>query len=223
LQGISHETSTTLNNSLWFLKDAFPHGSFPLGAVHEFLAFNPEDKAASLGFISSVLSNLINNENICIWISPNKDYFPSALPAFSLCPDNCFFIRHHNEKELLWVTEEFLKYDQITAVVVEINSLDFTTSRRFQLAVEKSKVTAFVLRTDHKKICNNACVSRWQVKSIPSHPAFPGVGFPCWEINLQRMRNGKPYTLELECIHGKLQLLTPSPAIAIHHSKKAAG
>lgn len=222
-KGNCFESSEKLNNSLWFLKDAFPREKFPLGCVHEFLAFNNEDIAATRGFISTLLSNLIDEKNYAVWINRNNDHYPSALPSFSLSPQNCLFIRHYNEKELLWVTEEFLKHEQLTALVAEIRSLDFTTSRRFQLAVEKSKATAFILRTDEKKLGNNTCVSRWQVKSIPSNPEYPGIGFPCWQVDLQRMRNGKPITIELECINGKLQILHQQAAVHIHIPKKVAG
>ena len=190
LQGFGQINNDKLSNALWFFKDAFPNGQFPLGCVHEFQAFSPEDMAASRGFISSILSHLLHEKNIVAWISNRQDHFPSALSKFAISPDQFLFIRHSNEKELLWVAEEFLKYDQLSALVAEFKSLDFTASRRFQLAVEKSKVTAFVLRTDSSKITNNSSVSRWQVKSIPSSGNdLPGVGFPAWEVALQKIRN----------------------------------
>jgi protein ImuA len=225
IQGLRQVNSNMLDEALWFFKDAFPAGKIPLACVHEFQAFNAEDMAASRGFISAVLSNLVLENNIAVWISHQQDHFPSALSKFSLSPDRFLFVRHSNEKELLWVAEEFLKYNQLTALVAEFKKLDFTASRRFQLAVEKSKVTAFILRTDAGKITNHSCVSRWQVKSIPSltNNDLPGIGYPAWEVALLKMRNGKPLTLEVECRNGKLHLLKQQQAMLIHPHKKATG
>ncbi|RYF91424.1 MAG: Error-prone repair protein ImuA [Chitinophagaceae bacterium] len=224
LQGLHRVHNHALDEALWFFKAAFPAGQFPLGCVHEFQAFTAEDMAASRGFISSILSHLLQDKNMAVWISRQQDHCPPALPAFSISPDRFLFVRHHNEKELLWVAEEFLKYEQLTALVAEFSHLDFTASRRFQLAVEKSKVTAFVLRTDAGKITNNASVSRWQVKSIPSaKTGLPGVGFPAWEVALLKMRNGKPLTVSLEYRNGRLQLLQQAQTIVIASPEKATG
>lgn len=224
LQGLRRVNNNRLDEALWFFKEAFPNGQFPLGCVHEFQAFNPEDMAASRGFISSILSNLLQEKNIAVWISSQRDHFPAALSKFALSPDLFLFVKHNNEKELLWVAEEFLKYDQLTALVAEFRNVDFTASRRFQLAVEKTRATAFVLRTDAAKINNNASVSRWQVKSIPSdNHDLPGVGFPAWEVSLQKMRSGKPLSVELECRNGKLHLLQQQEIRVIHARKKATG
>jgi protein ImuA len=223
MQGLSKATEPSLDAALWFLKDALPAGKFPLGCSHEFLAFHPEDMAATRGFICSLLSHIIKGEKIGVWISGSRDHFPTALHKFSVSPDQFFFIRHHNEKELWWVAEEFLKYEQLSVVVVELRALDFTVSRRFQLAVEKSQVTAFVLRTDEKNIRPNTCVARWQIKSIPSYneAGLPGVGFPCWQVELQRIRNGKPALVELQYRHGKLTLLNAGSTLQILSPKKA--
>lgn len=223
-QGLRRTNNNLLDEALWFFKDAFPNGQFPLGCMHEFLAFNPEDMAASRGFISSILSNLLKAKNIAVWISSQRDHFPSALSKFALSPDLLLFVKHNNEKELLWVAEEFLKYDQLSALVAEFKNVDFTASRRFQLAVEKTKATAFILRTDATKLTNNASVSRWLVKSIPSNNNdLPGIGFPSWEVSIQKMRSGKPFTVEVECRNGKLHLLSQQKTIVIPSLKKATG
>src|SRR4029078_4613727 len=83
---------------------------------------------------------------------------------------------------------------------------DFTTSRRFQLAVEESRVTGFILRTK-ESINTTACVTRWKIKHISSRTEndIPGVGFPAWEVALVKVRNGKPGNWQLEWRGGKLK------------------
>lgn len=224
-EGMHALNSDSLDKALWFFRDAFPNGKFPLGCVHEFLAFNPEDMSASRGFISSILSQLLSEKKMAVWISNKQNHFPAALRKFALSPEQLLFVVHNNEKELLWVAEEFLKYNQLSALVAEFRSLDFTTSRRFQLAVEKSKVTAFVLRTDASKIVSNSSVSRWQVKSIPSgsYNDLPGISFPSWNVELQRMRNGKAFSIDIECRSGILSPANQPAAIIIQSPQKAVG
>jgi protein ImuA len=189
-----------LRNGLRFMQPHFPQGVFPLGAVHEFLCSQPEDTAATGGFISGVLSTCMPVKGVVIWISLRKCIFPPALSEFNIEPNNIIFIHPSNEKEILWVTEEALKCDSLTAVVAEMQDLNFTNSRRFQLAVEYSKVTGFVLNQKPNNVTNNACVSRWQIKSLPSIPdnMFPGVGHPCWNVELKKIRNGKPGSWQIE-------------------------
>jgi protein ImuA len=90
--------------------------------------------------------------------------------------------------------EEALKCPALSAVVGEIRDLDFTASRRLQLAVERSCVTGFVIRKNLSTINTTACVSRWRITSLPgaTDDDMPGVGFPVWKIELLRMRNGQP-------------------------------
>jgi protein ImuA len=90
------------------------------------------------------------------------------------------------------VMEEALKCSGLTAVVCELREMDFKQSRRFQLAVENSRVTGFVLRNAKDKLSSTACAARWQVKSLPSTEmnGLPGLGFLRWQVDLLKVRNG---------------------------------
>jgi protein ImuA len=91
------------------------------------------------------------------------------------------------------VTEEALKCKGIGAVVAEMNGVEFLHSRRFQLAVEKSLVTAFIINHKKGEAANNACISRWKITTTNSHiqDGLPGVGNPVWDVQLEKIRNGK--------------------------------
>jgi len=174
------------------LETAFPNGVFPTGSIHEMLCSTREHTAATTGLLCGILAALMKNGGVCLWISTNRRLFPPAMDHFSAAPEKFIFIDVEREKDVLWVMEEALKCDGLAAVIAEIRQITFAQSRRLQLAVESSKVTGFLLRTDLKKLTTNVCVARWQVSSLPSvlEDDMPGVGYPCWEVELLRVRNG---------------------------------
>ncbi len=200
LSGYKQPANTSgLPSGLRFMQRHFPNGVFPVGAIHEFLCHQPEDLAATGGFISGILSACMQVRGIVLWVSPRKNVFPPSLRQFNIEPGNIIFIHAAHEKEVLWVTEEALKCESLCAVVTEMRDLNFTNSRRFQLAVEQSKVTGFILN-QNINTTTNACVSRWQINALPSivDSGLPGVGHPRWQVALKKIRNGKPGNWEIE-------------------------
>jgi protein ImuA len=124
--------------------------------------------------------------------------------TFNVEPDQVIFIDLGQDKDVLWVMEEALKCEGLAAVVAELKEISFAQSRRLQLAVENSKVTGFLLRTDPRKLGTTTCVARWQITHLPSEPegGLPGVGFPRWQVELLKVRNGIPGTWKLEWVDG---------------------
>lgn len=185
---------TVLNIGIGPIKNAFPNHAFPLGAIHEFICDEAEDKAATSGFISTIISSLIQNSGTAIWISASQTIFPPALDPMGVTPERVIFINLQKEKEILWTMEEALKCDGLAVVIADIQELSFVASRRLQLAVEQSLVTGFVLRYKPKNLNTTACVTRWKIKPENSVTIddLPGVGFPRWNIELIKIRNGNP-------------------------------
>ncbi len=201
LQGLkAPEANNTSFFGLGEIENAFPNAIFPTGTIHEFLTFEPEYKAAGSGFISGLVSTLMQNGGVCIWVSNSRTVFPGALKRFSTEPDKVIFIDLKRERDILWAAEEALKCEGIAAVVAELREMSFTQSRRLQLAVEKSKVTGFILRTDALKLTTSACAARWQITPLPSllEDDMPGVGFPRWNVELLKVRNGNPGAWQVE-------------------------
>lgn len=195
------------------VNDAFPGHCFPTGAVHEFICSSPEDISASGGFIAGLLAALMQTDGVCCWISIKRKIFPPALRSFGIQPDRIIFIDLPDERQLLWVMEETLKCNGLSAVVAEIKDLDFTSSRRLQLAVEQSHVTGFILRTDPRRLHTTACLTRWKINSTHSiqEQGLPGVGFPQWNIILLKVRNGKPGQWKLGWKAGRFIPMLPLP------------
>lgn len=205
LQGFKAVGNNAVDVGLGPLLNAFPNATFPLGAVHEFLSAQKEDAAATGGFVAGLLSALMGSNGTALWISSARTLFPPALKSFGLAPDRFIFIDLQKEKEVLWVVEEALKCKALAAVVGEIREIDFTASRRLQLAVEQSQVTGFILRNNYRKLNTTACVSRWRITSLPGEPVddLPGVGFPKWRVELLRIRNGRAGAWDLQWADGK--------------------
>lgn len=183
-----------INMELPSLENAFPNKTFPVGCVHEFVSGKDDDSAATYGFIGFLLSKLMQQGGNVIWVSSRQTVFPNTLKEFGISPEDVVFIQVRDSKDILWTIEEALKCDWFAAVVGEVRHMGFTESRRLQLAAEKSRVTGFIHRPFTKSQNQVACVSRWHVSSLPSEidKEFPGVGFPRWEIELKKIRNGRP-------------------------------
>ena len=203
---------------------AFPNGHFPTGTVHEFMSTTAEGAAASAGFMGGLLGILMRGGGAVLWIGGagasagagmsmgvRRRVFPMALTNFGIEPDRVVFVELSRQKDMLWVMEEALKCEGLAAVVGEIPEISFTASRRLQLAVEQSRVTGFLLRHQPRSLGVNACVARWRVSAMASELAagLPGVGFPRWNVELLKIRNGRP----VEWAAGRFRAV-PLPLVA---------
>jgi protein ImuA len=201
------------------LEAAFPNGVFPQHSVHELVCASSEQAAASGGLVTGILSMLIQKGGVCVWIGRARRLFAPALAAFGVAPHQVIFISLHKDKDTLWVMEEALKCSGLTAVVCELREMDFKQSRRFQLAVENSRVTGFVLRNARDKLSSTACAARWQVRSLPSTDlgGLPGLGFLRWRVDLLKVRNGHTGSWQLEWQDGRF---VPAKELVINEERQ---
>ncbi|OCX54353.1 Error-prone repair protein ImuA [Mucilaginibacter sp. PPCGB 2223] len=181
------------------LEQVFPNKIFPKNCVHELVCATTEQAAASGGFISGILSLLMQQGGVCVWIGRAHRLFAPGLAAFGVQPHQVIFISLQKDKDALWVMEEALKCPGLTAVVCELRQMDFKQSQRFQRAVENSRVTGFVLR-NAGKLSSTASAARWQVQPLPSTDlgGLPGLGFLRWQVDLLKVRNGQTGRFQLE-------------------------
>lgn len=192
--------STRQMMGLGQIEAAFPNGVFPIGAVHELVCNSSEQAAASGGLVTGILSLLLREGGICVWIGRARRLFAPALANFGVAPHKVIFISLLKDKDTLWVMEEALKCPGLTAVVCELRDMDFKQSQRFQRAVEQSRVTGFVLRNAADKPGSTACAARWRITSLPSTAlgGLPGLGFLRWQVDLLKVRNGQTGSWTLE-------------------------
>jgi len=206
MQKPTKATGQNLETGLWEVEKAFPEHTFPLSAVHEFISDNRENAAATNGFMAGLIGPLIN-KGTAVWVSNKRTIFPPALKNYGIDPERIIFIDLWKQKDVLWAVEEALKCDAISAVIGELSELSFTESRRMQLAVEQSKVTGFIHRYNPRSENVTACVSRWKISPQASnmHGSLPGVGFSRWNVQLVKVRNGKPGSWQVEWTAGQFR------------------
>lgn len=211
-----------VNMGLGAITEAFPDQNFPLGAVHEFITGSREDAAATTGFIAALFSPLLQAGGVMVWISPQPMLFAPAFKHFGIEPDRIVFIHPRRKKDIGWTLEEALQCEALSAVVADWTDISFIESRRLQLAVEKSKVTGCVIRHSPRLLTTTACVSRWKITTLPSATpdGLPGVGFPKWNIELLKVRNGRPGAWVMEWAGDRLQQPEVSGALLRELARK---
>lgn len=226
MQGYKAEgDDTAVNVGLGPIVRSFPNGIFPTGAIHELLTAAPEHTAASGGFIAGLLAALMQRGGACLWISTSRRFFPPALKAFGVEPHRFVFVDLLREKDVLWALEESLKCEGLAAVIADLAEISFTQSRRLQLITEKSGVTCFILRTDPRKLNQLASMARWRILPLPSQleDDMPGVGFPRWQVELLKVRNGQTGKWTVEWATDRFVLIPDQvmPAISGDPERKA--
>lgn len=206
MQRLRKGSGQSLETGLWEVERAFPDHTFPLGAVHEFISNAKENAAATNGFMAGLLGQLVK-KGTAVWVSNKRIIYPPALKNYGIDPERIIFIDLWKQKEVLWAIEEALKCDAIAAVIGELSELSFTESRRLQLAVEQSKVTGFIHRYDPRSENVTACVSRWKIVPLSGNisDGLPGVGFSRWNVQLVKVRNGRPGSWQVEWAAGQFR------------------
>jgi protein ImuA len=223
LQGFRPLVHAHQQIDLGTINHSFPNSQFPFGVNHEFICSSKESLAASSGFIAGILSSMLQKGSAVVWISSSQIIFPPALVSFGIDPSQLIFIHLRNQKEINWTIEEALKCEGLAAVVGEVSFVDLTISRRLQLAAEQSRVTGFLLRHQPKQIFTTAFTCRWQIHSLQSETidGLPGIGFPRWQVELLKVRNGKPGSWQLEWVLGKFQNVVSKSSTLTKEHKQA--
>lgn len=198
------------NIGLGELLAAFPGSTFPTSAIHEFISPNWENAAATNGFLCGLLGQLMLQKGPCLWIGTHRTIYPPALKVFGIDPERIIFVDLDRPKQVLWTIEEALKCDSLSVVIGELSELGFTESRRLQLAVETSHVTGFIHRYQPRQQNTVACTTRWKISPISSlTEGMPGIGFPRWNVQLLKVRNGKPGSWQFEWKSGQFNSIAP--------------
>ncbi|RZK47729.1 MAG: Error-prone repair protein ImuA [Pedobacter sp.] len=197
--------NSSKKTGLNFLDAYFPNQVFPTGIIHEFLSEETENLACTTAFIGGLLAKINPKNSFYIWIGNQKKVFPAGLKIFGIEPHQIIFISLAKQKDILWATEEALKCKSVQGVISELESISFAQSQRLQLTIEKSKVTAYILRTNNN-INSTTCAVRWQISPIKSYNTnadMPGIGFPNWKIDLLKIRNGNPKSFNVAWLNGQ--------------------
>jgi protein ImuA len=68
-----------------------------------------------------------------------------------------------------------------------------------------------------------ACVTRWRITPLPGKTEvdLPGLSFPRWNVELLKVRNGKPGTWQLEWAGGRFMHVYKLASIVKVQQRKA--
>ncbi|WP_018900711.1 ImuA family protein [Rhizobium sp. 2MFCol3.1] len=193
-----------------------PGGGLAYGALHEFAGggSGTVDGAAAALFAAGVAAR---TKGKIVWCLTRPDLFMPALAQAGLHPDRVIFVEAGREEDVLASMEEALSYGRLGAVVGELVRLPMVSSRRLQLAAEKSGTLGIAVRRWRRQTEANdfgqptASVTRWRVSALPSEPLpVPGVGRARWLLELMRSRAGECAEFEVGACDDKGRLDIPS-------------
>jgi protein ImuA len=180
--------------------DAHLGGGLAQAALHEIAGSGCDGELATLPafFAGQVIRR--HPDRRTLWVAPAADLYGPGLLGFGLDPTKLLLVETHQDAESLWALEEAARSGAVSLVIGEIDRLDLTASRRLQLAAEEKNCTILVLRRSRlagngeKHRHPSAAMTRWLISPLPSQSRDnrPGLGRPCWRLDLWRQRNGPP-------------------------------
>jgi protein ImuA len=174
-----------------------PGGGLAYGALHEFAGggAGTVDGAAAALFVAGIAARTTGK---IVWCLTRPDLFFPALAQAGLHPNRVIFVEADKEEDVLASMEEALSYGGLGAVVGEIVRLPMISSRRLQLAAEKTGTLGIAVRRWRRQTEANdfgqptASTTRWRVSVLPSEELpVPGLGRARWLLELIRSRAGE--------------------------------
>jgi len=180
-----------------------PGGGLAFGALHEFAGggSGTVDGAAAALFAAGIAAR---TKGKVVWCLARPDLFMPALAQAGLHPDRVIFVEAYREEDVLANMEEALSYGRLGAVVGEVVRLPMVSSRRLQLAAEKSGTIGIAVRRWRRQTEANdfgqptASMTRWRVSVMPSETLpVPGIGRARWLLELMRSRAGECAEFEI--------------------------
>ncbi|MBB2694803.1 protein ImuA [Rhizobium leguminosarum] len=174
-----------------------PGGGLAHGALHEFAGggSGTVDGAAAALCVAGIAAR---TKGPVVWCLTRPDLFFPALAQVGLHPDRVIFVESDREEDVLANMEEGLSFGGLGAVVGELVRLPMVSSRRLQLAAERTGTMALAVRRWRRQTEANdfgqptASTTRWRVSVMPSEELpVPGVGRPQWFLELMRVKAGE--------------------------------
>lgn len=197
MEGVSAKRAGTLSFGVSEIDAALPGGGLAYGALHEFAGggSGTVDGAAAALCVAGIAAR---TKGPVIWCLTRPDLFFPALAHVGLHPDRVIFVESDKEEDVLANMEEGLSFGGLGAVVGELVRLPMVSSRRLQLAAERTGTMALAVRRWRRQTEANdfgqptASTTRWRVSVMPSEELpVPGVGRPQWFLELMRVKAGE--------------------------------
>lgn len=185
---------------------------FPLGlgekGVHEVCEDSFGDIGALTGF---VLAASLVRPGVIVWVSQ----YDLAREHGEILGQGQAFLRRdlrpvlkvaaRRRDDVLWGVEEAITSRAVSLVVAELSGVDFTASRRLQLASERTG-TPVILMLPYTTEGATAATARWRIRpeiSAPNRYDSRAPGAARWHVRIERSRlapelAGREFKLELD-------------------------
>lgn len=174
--------------------DAVLRGGLAPGALHEVFA-----AGWSAGGFAVLLALICGRGKPMFWVRPDYEAMeygalsPAGLLELGGEPSRLFVVRTKNAADALSAANDILACPHVGALLLEVEDnprcLDLVASRRLAFASQESGVTTVMLRCGAEPRAS-AALTRWQVKSAPSHAHDDDWGAPVFDAQLVRHRLG---------------------------------
>ncbi|KJF65228.1 ImuA family protein [Rhizobium nepotum] len=205
-----------------------PGGGLAHGALHEFAGggSGTVDGAAAALFAAGIAAR---TKGPIVWCLTRPDLFFPGLAQVGLHPDRVVFVESDKEEDVLANMEEGLSFGGLGAVVGELVRLPMVSSRRLQLAAERTGTMALAVRRWRRQTEANdfgqptASTTRWRVSVMPSEELpVPGVGRAQWLLELMRVKAGECAEFLVRACDDKGRLdLSSGSADGSHSSRRS--
>jgi protein ImuA len=212
-QGVwrSHKPDRIVLGTPGFSLDQVLGGGLQTSALHDIVAADPRDAAASSAFGAALAIRFgsAQSRGAFVWIVEDIGAREEGLPyapgfrLHGLDPARLILVRTTNVRDTLWVMEEALKCKGVSAVLAETwakaRDYSLTVSRRLALAA-RAGGTAGLLRhaaaSGEADAIVSAAATRFEIaarRSLPLPAAGRGPPLPgpaAWGVRIARMRAG---------------------------------
>ena len=151
------------------LDRALPENGLKLDGIHEASGANAADGPAAAAFLAALLARLAHSGRrgtVLVCQSRNGAARSGRLHGpgwrdLGLDPAELLVVRARCDRDVLWAMEEGLRCGALAAVVVEVENVELTASRRLSLAARKGRTPALLLRHDGLSPAS-AALTRWR-------------------------------------------------------------
>ncbi len=173
-------------------------GGLQHGVLHEVFAIAGHEASAT-GFAVALANRVASGKHL-LWIRQDfstrefGELSPTGLLELGHDPTRMLLLSVTNASDGLRAANDALSCAALGAVVIEIQGspkiLDLVASRRLTLAATQKTVTVFLLRFGAHPGASTA-QTRWLVRAATSQKKKEDWGYPVFEVNLVRNRQGK--------------------------------
>lgn len=201
-------------------------GGLALGQLHEIAPAQVGDEPAALGFALALVARhlaRVRGEALLVVGQGHPLPYGHGLAGLGLDPGRLLLFEVASDGDAYRALEESLRAQGIAAVAGLVDAaLPLAQSRRLHLAAGRTDLLLFVLRPPEAE-SPNVAATRWRVAAGKAlRDRFGCIERPCWQVTLDRSRNGRTGHWLLEWDHAAHRFGLAG-ALAGHAAEAGAG